>query len=170
MAIDHNRHIVHINTPYDDIIIKLNARLNRTYISYGARGTAKMELQSAQDANAMAMEEAVAIKRAVSKSSRLYKNSSWDLVDASDDLEFDISQLKKDQLPAELKGKSVDEMETYISEKKAERKAIQKEIQATNARREAYISENQKDEAGELENAMLSAIQRQAARKNYSWD
>lgn len=170
MAIDHNRHVVHINTPYDDIIIKLNARLNKTYISYGALGSAKMELQSAQDANAMEMEEAVAVKRAVSKSSRLYKNSSWDLVDASEDMEFDISQLREDQLPAELKGKSVDEMETYINEKKAERTAIQKEIQMENARREAYISEKQKDEAGELENAMLNAIQRQAARKNYRWD
>lgn len=36
MAIDHNKEVAHINTPYDDIIIKLNSKLNTTYISYGS--------------------------------------------------------------------------------------------------------------------------------------
>ena len=66
MAIDHNKRVVHIDTPYDDIIIKLNSKLNSTYISYGAAGSAKLQLQSRQDDNAMEMEEAVAVKRAVS--------------------------------------------------------------------------------------------------------
>jgi len=35
MAIDHNRQVVHVATPYDDVIIQLNAKLNKTYISYG---------------------------------------------------------------------------------------------------------------------------------------
>ncbi len=170
MAIDHNRHIVHMDTPYDAIIIRLNSRLNKTYISYGALGASKMELQSAQDANAMEMEEAIAVKRAVSKSSRLYKNSSWDLVDASEDGKFDVSEIKKDQLPEELRGKTVREIESFIAEKKAERANIQNEIRKANAMREAYISKHRKGEAGELENAMLGAIQRQAAKKNYKWE
>jgi len=100
----------------------------------------------------MEMEEAVAVKRAVSKSSRMYSNSSWDF-------------------PKELKGKSESEITSYIEQKKSERTKIQKEIQELNRKREAYISKNQKDDAkGELENAMLEAIQRQAKKKNYSWD
>jgi hypothetical protein len=170
MAIDHNRHIVHIDTPYDDIIIKLNSRLNKTYISYGALGASKIQQQATQDANAMGMEEAVAVKRAVSKSSRLYNNSSWDLVDASEDSEFDVSKIKKDLLPEELRGKSGAEIEAYIKDKKTERKDIQKEIREANAQRDAYMAKHQKDAAGELENAMLSAIRRQAAKKNYTWD
>lgn len=170
MAIDHNRHVVHIDTPYDDVIIKLNSRLNRTYISYGAQGAAKMEKQSVQDANALEMEEAVAVKRAVSKSSRLYKNSSWDLVDASEDSDFDVSKIKKDQLPKELQGKSAGAIDAFIKEKKTERSKIQKEIQEANAKRQAYISKKQKNQEGELENAMLGAIQRQAAKKNYTWE
>ena len=170
MAIDHNKHVVHLVTPYDDVIIKLNSRLNKTYISYGAMGASKMVMQSAQDANAMEMEEAVAVKRAVSKSSRLYKNASWDLVDASTEDDFEISKIDKKQLPSEFRGKSDAEIAEMIEDKKAERKAIQKEIQEANARREQYISQHQKENTGELENAMLSAIQRQASRKNYSWD
>ena len=171
MAIDHNRHVVHIDTPYDDIIIKLNSKLNSTYIGYGAMGASKMELQSVQDDNAMEMEEAVAVKRAVSKSSRLYQNSSWDLVDASEDKDFDVTNIKKDQLPAALKNKSTTQIENYIEEKKVERNKIQKEITALNDKREAFIAKNQKENAkGELENAMLEAIKKQAEKKNYKWE
>ncbi|MCW5516210.1 vWA domain-containing protein [Muriicola sp. Z0-33] len=170
MAIDHNKRVVHVATPYDEIIIKLNSRLNKTYISYGALGASKMRNQAAQDANAMELEEVVAVKRAVSKSSRLYKNSSWDLVDASDDSEFDVAKIDKDQLPTEFKGKSDSEIEHLIQLKKSERSTIQKEIQEANAKREKFIAQQQKQTRGELENAMLKAIQRQAAKKNYHWD
>jgi hypothetical protein len=171
MAIDHNRHVVHIDTPYDDIIIKLNSKLNSTYIGYGAMGASKMELQSVQDDNAMEMEEAVAVKRAVSKSSRLYQNSSWDLVDASEDKDFEVANIKKDQLPAALKNKSTTQIKNYIEEKKVERNKIQKEIKALNEKREAFIAKNQKENAkGELENAMLEAIKKQAEKKNYKWE
>ena len=171
MAIDHNRHVVHINTPYDDVIIKLNSKLNSTYIGYGARGASKMEMQAVQDENAMEMEEAVAVKRAVSKSSRLYQNSSWDLVDASDDKNFDVAKINKDQLPEALKHKSTAQIEKFIEAKKVERNQIQKEIQELNAKRESFIVKTQKENAkGELENAMLEAIKKQAEKKNYKWE
>lgn len=171
IAIDHNRQVVHIDTPYDEVIIKLNSKLNKTYISYGSMGAAKMNMQSVQDSNAMEMEEAVAVKRAVSKSSRLYTNSSWDLVDASDDKNFDVAKIEKGELPKELEGKSDSEITSYIEEKKSDRVKIQREIQELNKKREAFISENQKEDSkGELENAMLKAIQRQAKKKNYKWD
>lgn len=170
MAIDHNQRIVHIDTPYDEVIIKLNKRLNKTYISYGAAGAARVAQQSVQDENAMVMEEAVAVKRAVSKSSGLYKNSSWDLVDAADEEDFDVRKIDKEYLPADIRDKNEEELEAYISEKKKERKKIQEEIRSTNARREQYINEKQKDQKGELEEAMIKAIKNQASKKNYSWD
>ncbi|MBD0852425.1 vWA domain-containing protein [Maribacter arenosus] len=171
MAIDHNRRVVHIETPYDDIIIKLNGKLNKTYISYGSRGAMKREQQMVQDENAMELEEAVAVKRAVSKSSRMYKNSSWDLVDAMDDKDFDISAIEKEQLPTELQDKSTSEIARYIETKKRERSDIQKEIQELNTKRDAFIAKNQKENAtGELENAMLEAIKKQAEKKNYKWE
>ncbi|RIV42968.1 vWA domain-containing protein [Flagellimonas pelagia] len=170
MAIDHNQQIVHINTPYDDVIIKLNSKLNNTYISYGSIGYEKKAQQSAQDLNAAELEEVVVVKRAVSKSSRLYKNSQWDLVDAVEDDEAVLSKLKDNDLPKELQGKSKSEIKAYVEDKKAEREKIQKEIQELNAKREAYIAQSQKEEKGELENAMLSAIKSQASKKNMKWD
>jgi hypothetical protein len=102
MAIDHNQEIVHIATPFDDIIIRLNKKLNSTYIGYGNLGASKIVAQEVQDANAYEMEESVAIKRAVSKSSRLYNNSSWDLVDAVEADDKTLDQLDHNTLPKEL--------------------------------------------------------------------
>ncbi|WP_019670749.1 vWA domain-containing protein [Eudoraea adriatica] len=170
MAIDHNKRVVHIDTPYDDIIIKLNSKLNSTYISYGAAGSAKLQLQSRQDDNAMEMEEAVAVKRAVSKSSVMYNNSNWDLIDASEDDEFDVASIKKEELPKALRDKSKAELTAIIGAKKAERKRIQKEIKELNTKRENYISKHSKQEKGELENAMLKAIKSQAASKKFIWE
>tara|TARA_R110002167_G_scaffold58974_14_gene167034 strand:- start:2394 stop:3572 length:1179 start_codon:yes stop_codon:yes gene_type:complete len=171
MAIDHNRQVVHIDTPYDKIIIELNSKLNKTYISYGSRGKEKMQMQLKQDANAYEMQEAVAVKRAVSKSSGLYNNATWDLVDAVEADEVELSEIAQDDLPAALKGKTKTEMARFIEDKTKERNEIQKEIQALNSKRDTYIAQNQKEGAsGELENAMLDAIQKQAAKKDYRWD
>ena len=171
MAIDHNKEVVHIKTPYDEIIIKLNSKLNTTYISYGSLGKSKIITQEVQDGNALAMQEAVAVKRAVSKSSRLYNNKKWDLVDAYDDAEFEISSVEEDELPNELQGKSENEIKKYVEMKKNEREEIQNKIREYNSKRLAFIAENQKSSnSGELENAMIQAIKKQAASKNYSWD
>ena len=171
MAIDHNKEVVHINTPYDAIIIKLNSKLNSTYISYGSLGSTKMAMQYSQDTNAMELEQEVAVKRAVSKSSRLYNNKNWDLVDAAADDTFDVNKLKKHELPKELQNKSTLEITNYIELKKEEREKIQKEIQQLNSMRKTYIENNKKGSSkGELESVMLSAIKKQAKEKNYSWE
>ena len=92
------------------------------------------------------------------------------MVDASEDKEFKVSKLKKEDLPSELKGKTNAQIEKYIAAKKTERAKIKKEIQELNKKRELYIAKNQKEEQGELEGALLKAIKNQAATKNYSWD
>lgn len=117
------------------------------------------------------MEEAVAIKRAVSKSSRLYKNRQWDLVDASEDDDFEVAAIDKKDLPADLKNKPIAEIEQYIEDKKMERAQIQAAIREANAERDAFIAKNQKEGAkSELENAMLQAIVKQAEERGFIWE
>lgn len=170
MAIDHNKEVVHIATPYDDIIIRLNKKLNRTYVAYGRLGASKIVAQEVQDTNALELEEAVAVKRAVSKSSRMYKNSIWDLVDAAEEDEEVYERLDKAQLPEVLKGKSTEEIKQYVQEKKQERIQIQREIQELDQKRKAFMAKEQNQQSGELENALLKAIKNQAKRKNYTWE
>lgn len=169
MAINHNRKVVHIATPYDDIIIQLNGKLNKTYISYGSLGRKKVAAQRTQDNAAYEINEEVAVKRAVSKSTRLYNNASWDLVDASKDKNFDLEALDKEQLPAELQNKSISEIEDYIAKNKASRAKINREIQELQKKRTAYIKSKQTKQEGTLEDVMLDAIRKQATTKNYNW-
>ena len=74
MAINHNKKIIHIVTPYDTDILILNKKLNDTYIFHGKKGYLKYASQKRQDNNAYAMENEVAVKRTITKSSRLYDN------------------------------------------------------------------------------------------------
>ncbi len=170
VAIDHNQALVQIETPYDKTIMVLNKKLNATYVPYGSHGEAKTDMQSEQDVNAMELHQGVAIKRAVSKSSRLYSNASWDLLDASSEAGFDIDEIPRGQLPQSLRTKSKDEVMKYIDQKKNERLKVQNDIRETNALREKFLADSDKNTSGELKDALLDAIRRQAAKKNYSWE
>ncbi|MGC1471848.1 MAG: vWA domain-containing protein [Psychroserpens sp.] len=169
MAINHNHETTYVATPYDDKILMLNQKLNDTYIAYGHIGEQKMALQAEQDVNASGYSEENAVSRTVSKSSHLYKNSSWDLVDADQDNEFSYESLKKEELPNELKNKSVTEMKAYVSKKRKERKTIQDDIHQLNKKRRAFIASQKEDENNSLENAMINAIKTQAKKKKYTW-
>ncbi|MCK5678088.1 MAG: VWA domain-containing protein, partial [Flavobacteriaceae bacterium] len=128
MVIDHNKTIVHIASPYDDLIIQLNNQLNNTYIYYGNNGKNKLRLQATQDSNAAELDEVVIVKRAVSKSSRIYKNSSWDLVDAEKEADFKYGKIEKKNLPKHLQGKTSEELKKYVAEQRKNREEIQKKI------------------------------------------
>jgi hypothetical protein len=169
-AIDHNKETQHIVSPYDDLILQLNIRLNTTYVPYGNEGREKVALQDEQDDNAAEYSKANAVSRTVSKGSHLYKNSSWDLVDAEEERDFSYSKLKKDKLPDNLKDKSTAEIKEYVAIKKEERNNIQKEIAALNKKRRDYIATHNKDTGNGLESAMITALRSQAKKKNYTWD
>ena len=171
MTIDHNQQIVHIASPYDDIIIQLNNQLNDTYIYYGDTGRSKMKLQAVQDSNAAELDEVVVVKRAVSKSSRIYKNSSWDLVDAEKEEGFNYNKVDKKNLPSILQDKSSEEIKKYVAQQGEKRLEIQQKIKNLNTKRNIFVAQKRKEnnsKAG-LESAMLNAIKKQAKSKNYIW-
>ncbi|WP_282031736.1 vWA domain-containing protein [Winogradskyella eximia] len=170
MAINHNEATVHIASPYDDKILELNEKLNKTYIAYGSVGRKKMEMQAEQDSNAMSYNKANAVSRTVSKSSRLYKNSSWDLVDAEKEEDFSYEDLKQSELPIELKGKSKAEIKSYVEAQSKTRIKLQDEIAALNLKRRDYVAKQNTNASNSLENAMLKALKTQAEKKNYKWE
>ncbi|ARV16261.1 vWA domain-containing protein [Polaribacter sp. SA4-12] len=171
MTINQDKKIVHIVTPYDDEIIILNKKLNKTYIYYGNKGYSKYSNQKKQDSNALTMSKEVEVKRTISKSSRLYDNSSWDLVDADKKQKVDYKKIEKKKLPKELQNKSEAEIKIYVKKKANERAEIQKKIKEYDAKRRSFITKKQKEgsKKDELNNVMINAIKRQAKSKNYSW-
>jgi hypothetical protein len=170
MAINHNQHTVHVASPYDDLILQLNIKLNGTYIPYGSRGRMKIAVQEEQDANAAEYNKANAVSRTVTKGSHLYKNSTWDLVDAEQEAGFSYDKLKKEDLPENLQGKSKTQIKEYVARQRKEREAIQKEIADLNEKRRKFIAANKKEGDNGLESAMIQALKKQAEKKEYNWD
>lgn len=137
--INSNERIVQIATPYDEKIKDLNYKLNGTYVTYGANGMQKKEMQATEDKNALSQGFAVNSERTLVKSKSSYNNSTWDLVDAAKNDTAAISKMKEEELPTELKGKTTVEKELYVKEKTVERQKIQDEIGKLGKSREAYI-------------------------------
>ncbi len=170
LCINHDEKVVHIPTPFDDEILRLNGDLNKTYIGFGSSGREMKERQEVQDANAAEYGASNMAQRAASKSSAAYDNSSWDIVDAYKKDKKAVTNAKKEELPEELKGKSEAEIEKFVEAKKAEREAIQKQIQDLNKQAEAF-REVERAKAGEtntLDGAMKKAMLKQAESKGYN--
>jgi len=172
MNINHNDKVVHIPTPYDDEIIELNKSLNKTYVGYGSLGSANTLRQSAQDANAFSYSNSNLAERAVSKSKKQYKNTSWDLVDAVEEDAEIIVELEEEQLPDEMKKMSDEERKTYIEEKSAKRKEIQSKINELDKKRREFKAEKQKENAEvlTLDKVMLKAIRELAEERGFTFD
>lgn len=172
MCIEQNKKTVFIPSPYDEKISILNDEMNKTYLGYGTRGRSKKEAQVMQDSNAARYGQANSVKRAVSKSSAFYKNSSWDLVDAAQEDEFEIESIKEDALPKEMKGLSTAEKEKFIQDHADKRVKIKKEISALNKRRETFVKEKRSElnqDDGMLNIAMIKAIRSQAITKGFEF-
>jgi len=171
MCIEHNKKTVYIESPYDEKITQLNSRLNKTYIVYGAMGSAKKEAQLAQDKNANSYGRENSVKRAVSKSSHFYKCARWDLVDASEEKGFKLEEIEEKQLPEKMQGKTLAEKEHFIAEKARERTQLKSEINELNEKREAFVQEKL-ELSGEdemLDKVMVMAIKAQAATKSFEF-
>jgi hypothetical protein len=169
--IDQNRAVAMIAAPQDEEIAKLGVELNKTYLGYGRSGAEAKRRQVAQDANA-STNAVSATTRAVSKASRLYDNSSWDLVDGTKKGKVKLEALKDEELPEELRGKSVEERKALVEAKEKERAALQARIQQLNQERQKFLAEKQKEQAAEgndtLDKAILQSVRTQAKAQSFT--
>jgi len=169
--INQNEATVYIETPYDKAINELNGKLNETYIGYGALGHEKKANQTTQDKNAAKYSVANEAERAVSKSSPAYRADDWDLVDAVKNEKVKVAEMKDEQLPAELKGKSSTEIKAYVDKKAAERTAIQAKIQELNKKRTEHITAEQKKigKDNTLNSAMKKSMRDRAQQLGFTF-
>ncbi|MCG8571970.1 MAG: VWA domain-containing protein [Spirochaetes bacterium] len=171
MNIDQNQQEIYIQAPQDAEILKLNEELNKTYIAYGTQGMSKKRKQVTQDSNAASMSKESEIQRAVTKSSKMYSNESWDMVDAYAADEEAIESMEEKELPEELQGKSNEEIKEYLDKLKADREQIQNQIHHLNQQRESYIAKKKQEMAQNtsLDDAIINAIIEQAQDKGYQF-
>ncbi len=166
MHIDPNQQTVYVETPYDADINKLNNKLNDTYIPYGQKGQEKQQSQVTQDYNAGQYSMTNSADRVVFKSSKKYKATDWDLIDA---YKKDKRILKNaSNLPSGLQNISTEEMENRIQVITIERENIQKQIQDLDQKRRTFKEKQTKEVTeGSLQDSMLKSIQEQAKKKGF---
>ncbi len=139
--INQNATVTDIPTPYDTVLFQLNIQLNGTYIGYGSAGQANKFKQAEVDKMNYSMDKAAAAKRvAVKGQKQLYNNSTWDLVDASQDDAAILEKVDMNTLPDNLKNKTRTELKQIVTTKSKERAEIQKQISTVSVKREAYIN------------------------------
>lgn len=168
--IDSNRKIQYIKTPYDDSIQKLNEALNNTYIGYGAHGNLKKDQQITQDNNAESVAVENKVERVMSKSSKAYSNSSWDIVDLVEDDMEKLKTIDKKDLPEEMRSNTYTQNVDFIKEKKQERQNIQENIQILGKKRGEYINNqsSKNEDEDDFGKAISKSILDFANEKNYT--
>lgn len=184
--IDQNKAVqqVVVRTEYDEKIIKLGEELNKTYVAYGKDGKDKADNQKAQDANAAKAAPApgaggapagpavAAIARAESKAGALYRNSTWDLVDAMKAKDFDLKKIKEEDLCEDLKKIKPEDRMAFLKKKADERADLQKQISELSVARQKKIDEElakKPKTEGEkaLDEAFKALIRDQAKAKGF---
>ncbi len=173
-SIDQDRGTIVINTPFDAKLVELSAAINRTYVAYGREGRDGHARQEAADVASMQASPAAAASRAGAKAGGQYRNQAWDLVDAREQKDFDLANVKDEDLPPEMQSMTLEQRRQFLDEKAKERAIIQQQINQMSRQRQDWIAEELKrtgqsaDKA--FDAALLAAIRAQAARKGIRCD
>jgi len=162
-----------ISTPMDEELAALNVKLNETYLAYGINGASSRENQMEQDEAVATMSAPAMASRAAAKASSLYKNESWDLVDAVEAGQS-LDDVVETELPAEMRKMQPEERAAYVAEKAEQREAVQARIQALSDDRRDYLQkERAKQLDGEetgLDTAIQESLQTLAEEKGFTFE
>jgi hypothetical protein len=174
ITIETNAQIANVDAPQDKKIAELNGKLNQTYIGYGQAGAEGKARQVAQDSNAASAPApaSVTAARAVTKASKNYSNSSWDLLDAVREKKLDVSKAKDAELPEEVRKLEPGKRAEFIEGKQKERDEIQGELKKLTAEREQFVATKQKEQSKDrrLDQAVAGAVREQAAKKAFVFE
>lgn len=172
MSIDQNHVAAYVPAPQDAQILALGNELNSTYVAYGVEGAASIARQSSADAHSAKMSPKVALERAQLKGKQgVYDNRGWDVIDATKNNAKFFEQTPDDQLPAELRGKSVEEKQQLVAASLAKRVEIQRKISKLETERLAFLQSEEAKQKGatvnSLETELMKGTKKIALAKGY---
>jgi len=169
--IEHDERLAQIQSPFDKDLLTLNAKLNDTFLAYGGKpADAKKENQLRQDANAQSAGPQAASGRVATKGGALYKNADWCVISrCAEDPKFDVTKLKADELPPEMKNMKPEERVAFVKKKIEDRAKVQKDIADVSSKRTTWLGEEMKKNASsagkQLDAALKLMIREQGAAK-----
>lgn len=171
MNIDTDQKVIHIPTPYDTTLMRLNQELNETYIGFGHKGAEMKGRQAEQDANAISYGAANMTQRALAKSKKSYVNDDWDLVDAYKADSTFVQKVKKEELPEAYKNKSEQELKQAIRQLGERRSALRTEMADLQIKIDEFIAQTRKQlgDTQTLDNVLISTLVEQAGLRGFEW-
>ena len=172
LTIDHNHVAAYIAAPQDEEIARLGSEINGTYVHYGADGREGQRNQIRQDANSSTYGVGTVVSRAMSKSSKLYDNGRWDLVDALESGKVGLNEVDRATLPGTLRDLSEDELRTHVDAQKARRAEIQARLAELAQARDRWLQAEHTRQAGDdahsLDHAIVESIHEQARAAGFT--
>ena len=176
-TINSDRAVPQIPCPQDQPLLRLNQKLNDTYLWYGDAETRSRyaENQMAQDDNAMAEGASSNAQRVAAKSGGAYLNRGRDLVDSYNADNDVLSTIDEQELPEAMQKMTPEERVEHVKQLAEQRKQVQDEIQKLAAERATFLAEKMKELAEEggdetLGDAMRKAVQSQLNDAGYEFE
>lgn len=162
-----------VSTPMDDELARLNREIGTTLVAYGsaeARGAVMVKQARAEAAAPAATADRLAYNMATAK----VVQGGGDLVDDLKEGRAKLSDLKADELPQELRGKTPEEQKAYLARQEEKRKKLQAQVSDLVKKRQAYVdAETRKSAAGGKGSAFDLEVARtltaQAKRKSIAF-
>jgi hypothetical protein len=148
-----------VATPYDDRLADLSARIDGTTIVYGDEGV-RTRYREKMAKTAVAPAPAKADRAGYYAKGGL-KRTDEDLVGAVATGSVTIEAVPEASLPADLKGKSKDEIKAEVDKRIAERRVLQEQVKKLAKEREEYLSKQARDGEGGFDAKVKSTVERQ---------
>jgi len=157
-----------IATPMDDELSKLSAELDETVVAFGDEADFERKREADEMVADMAA-PAVAERAAYKSASRII--ATYDLIDAIESGKVELEDVKKNELPEEMKGMDDDEMQSYLARKSVKRAKLRRQISELHKEREAFIKAKLAEggEEDSFDAQVLSMIRTQANAKGISY-
>jgi len=137
--------VVAIATPFDKDLAALNTKISTTTIVWG-----RMEQQTEQKAQADKGAK-LAAPDAAARAGFYARNSAggvtYCLINSIKDGKVKLEDLKKEELPDQLKGKSLTEQKSFLAKVEQEREVLTKDIIALDKKRNEYIAKKRIEDA-----------------------
>jgi Mg-chelatase subunit ChlD len=163
--------IVAVATPFDADLAKINVEINKTQLLFGKRETqlaGQVKLQESAKLAPAAQADRAAFN------ARNNAATAYDLIQNLKDGKVKLADIKADELPEELKGKTLAEQKEIVAKIETRRADLSKQAIELDKKRGEFINkklaEDEKSRARDsFDNQVLRILQTQAPRANIQY-
>lgn len=168
-----------VETPFDKRLGELGARMGTTYLAFGGGiggggfRSSMVEKQAALERQvSLAALPTIGADRAVNKALNSDAYNEYDFFQALENGKVVLSTVNKNDLPDTLQKLKPEELKIEVDKRLAERKALRAHILDLSKKRNAFLAEERKKQAGKTHDtdssfdaAVAAALKQQVAKK-----